>query len=72
MAHCNFIGKCPFLNDKIMTMPLTAWDLLISFCDSCFDKCAIHNIAMTESIDNVPKHVCPDDAYELFDEVVDR
>jgi hypothetical protein len=71
MAHCDFIGTCPFLNEKIMTMPLTACVLVENFCDSCFDKCAIHNFAMTDSIDNVPKHVCPDDTYELSDEVVE-
>jgi len=71
MARCDFIGKCPFLNEKIMNMPLTAGVLVENYCDSRFATCNIHTIALTHSIDNVPKHVFPDDTYELTDEIVE-
>jgi hypothetical protein len=63
MEYCNFIGKCHFLNDKIMRMPIAARKLVDTYCEENFDQCSIHTIAITDSIDNVPKHVCPDDTY---------
>lgn len=71
MESCDFINTCPFLNEKVVKMPLTTQKLVEHYCDGDFNMCTIHKVAVTHGIGKVPKYVSPDDKYELSDRIIE-
>ena len=70
MARCDFIDACPFLNAKMIDMPITTHSLVENYCYGNFTMCTIHNVAVAHGSDNVPKDVSPGDKYELSEKMI--
>ena len=71
MAKCYFIDTCPFLNDKMINMPITTNKLVERYCAKDFTMCKIHKVAMIHGIDMVLINVSPNDWYELTDRLIE-
>lgn len=71
METCIYNDNCPFLNKKVVDMPITTQSLVQSYCKGSFASCTIHKVATNHGIDKVPKYVSPDDKYELSQRVIE-
>ncbi len=71
MISCDFNNTCPFLNKKVIDLPLTTTKLVENYCTGEFSLCTIYKVAQTHGIDKVPRYVSPDDTYELSHRVIE-
>lgn len=71
MAHCEFMDSCSFLSDRIIDMPIATCNLVETLCNKGFDVCAIHTIALTQGINNVPKSILPQEKQMITDKVTE-
>src|SRR5665647_3098553 len=46
METCEFTDTCPFLNEEIINMPLSAHLLLESYCEGDLTMCTIHKLSL--------------------------
>jgi hypothetical protein len=59
MAECIHLGTCPFFNDKMSHMPITAGILKKRLCQSDNSKCARFMVFQALGKGNVPFNLFP-------------
>ncbi len=66
MDKCDLSPSCCFRNDLMSSMPLTSDYLKDSYCDKRYCECAIYMLSKTYGEDKVPRHLYPNDIFEVL------
>ncbi len=59
MSDCECLPVCPFFNDKMANMPVTAEIVKKRFCKSDNTNCARHKVMLALGRENVPLTLYP-------------
>jgi hypothetical protein len=69
MGECEFMGTCPFFNNKTSPMPANAEELKNNYCKTNNLHCALYMIASSLGAEKFPLDVLPiekDKAYAII------
>ena len=59
MKKCPFADKCPFFNDAMAKLPLSAEMYKERFCKGDYEKCARYEVRVKCGKEAVPKNLFP-------------
>jgi len=60
MSDCEWLGTCPFFNDKMQGMPTTAQLAKNRYCCGTFNECSRYIVRAALGKEHVPADMFPD------------
>lgn len=61
MSDCEFIGACPFFNDKLENKPAEVEALKVKYCRTNNLNCARYMVAMALGKEKMPPNLYPNE-----------